>query len=251
MAEDIKEVEEVQTAEDAQNESMTSDLREDTLKTSPFLKHPVQHIPDSDRPLTAADIKKMSQDLEAKFRAELQKSRIDPNLLGQIVPKENVAIKDFADLTMDDVYNLDIPIMAKPFFSADILDIKLKDTNYVPRWVNKNPQRLGDYISKGFTYIEPNDLLPGTDDVIKASLDAQGHYSIHDVVAMKIDKATYMQALRAAFLRAKATTNQVHAREKAAQTAASFMAKESGFGNDFKSAAAQGKMKFYDPEIGV
>ena len=61
---------------------------------------------------------------------------------------------------MDAVYDSKIfQSKLKAFMSADVLAIKLKDTNYEPRWVNKNPQRLGEMIGKGFTYIQPADLL--------------------------------------------------------------------------------------------
>ena len=59
--------------------------------------------------------------------------------------KSQAPITDFSKLTMDAVYDLSIPIEAKAFMSADVLAIKLKDTNYEPRWVNKkSPATWGD-----------------------------------------------------------------------------------------------------------
>ena len=59
---------------------------------------------------------------------------------------------------------------------------------------------------------------------IKTGLDAEGHYSINDVVAMKIDKAiSYYAALRAAHERAISTTNEAEYIKRAANTANGYM----------------------------
>ena len=86
--------------------------------------------------------------------------------------------------------------------------------------------------------------------VSKTGLDAEGHYCFNDVVAMKIDKATYYAALRAAHERAVSTTNEAEYIKRAANTANGFM-QQSEFKGDFLNAKASGKMKFYDPNITV
>jgi hypothetical protein len=173
-------------------------------------------------------------------------------MAGQVVQKKRVPITDFSNVTLDQVYDLDFPIEAKPFMSADGLIIHLKDTNYEARWVNINPQRIGEMIGKGFTYIEPNDLRSDSDvKAIQPSLDSSGHYTINDVVAMKIDKATYYAALRYAHERAIGTTNSAKLHAKAANASREYMQKESGFGNDFAAASNEGKMKFYSPDVAI
>lgn len=251
MSEFNEDQKEIKVEDQSSTENLTEGLRSDSTSApiNRFLKNPVIHVEDSERPLTAADVKKMAEQIQNNLRKEIQEARLDEFAGTQVVLKENVKlISDFSKVSMDDIYDLNIPIEAKPFMSADLLYIKLKDTNYEARWVNINPQNLGDKIAKGFSYIVPEDLAD-TDEPIKAAKDAEGHYRFNDVVAMKIDKATYYKALRAAFLRAVNTTNAVKAREKAAETANEFMRKQ--MGNDFITAASQRKMQFYNPDVGI
>ena len=237
------------------SDEATADLRGDNWQTpvvrKPLVKAPIHAdgSPATEVPLTSAQIIAISKLVEEQTRASIKEAKFDARMPAQVVNKSAVPITDFSKLSMDAVYDLSIPIEAKEFMSADVLTIKLKDTNYEPRWVNKNPQRLGDMIARGFTYISADDLVK--EDGIQTSLDAEGHYCFNDVVAMKIDKATYYRALRAAHLRAVATTDQAKARSNAAVQANSYMAKESGFASDYQSAAVNKKMTFYDPGVEV
>lgn len=238
-----------------ENDKITANLREDDLlaaNTTPakfaFVK-PTVHAAPGEPALTAQQVIAISQLVEQKTRESIANSKYDARMSGQVINKSKVPVTDFSKMTLDDVYDLSIQIEAKPFMSADVLKIDLKDSNYEARWVNKNPQNLGDKIAKGFTYISDNDLV--SSDAIQTSLDAQGHYCFNDVVAMKIDKATYYRALRAAHERAMATTDQATARQRAANQANGFMQRESGYSQDYSSAAANKKMVFYDPDISI
>lgn len=241
-------------------EEMTSDLRVDDLapKQTPiepakfaFVK-PKVHVEGTtsveEISLTPEQVIAVSKLVEEQTRKAIRESKYNGTLDAQILPKSQTPITDFSKMTMDDVYDLSIPIEAKAFMSADVLKIDLKDSNYEARWVNKNPQNLGDKIAKGFTYITAQDLQ--SSDAIQTSLDASGHYCFNDVVAMKIDKATYYRALRAAHERAVATTDQSRARQKAAATANSFMS-QSDVGSDYRNASVNKKMVFYDPDIAI
>lgn len=231
-------------------ESMTAGLSGDSslagsvpISANLFIKKPV----DMDTPLTAGDVKQMTTDIVAAVEEKIATGQYDPDALMQTVRRSKAPIKDFSKLTMEDVYNLEVPIEAKEFFNADSLKITLKDSNYEARWVNKNSQNLGNKIAKGFTYITKEDLL--TEDSIQAAKDSQGHYVFDDVVAMKIDKATYFAALRYAHLRAIAATDQAQSRRKAANLANSYMTKN--VGTDFANASSRGKMQFYDPDVRI
>jgi hypothetical protein len=229
----------------------------------PFVK-PVIHVegapPKIEDALTPAQMIAISQIVEQRTREAISASSFNPKMEAQVVDKSKLPITDFSKMSLDDVYDLSLNIEAKPFMSADALAIKLKDTNYEARWVNKNPQRIGQMIARGFTYITDADLV--SSDAIEASKDAQNHYSFDDVVAMKIDKATYFRALRAAHERAVATTDEVNARKRAAMQANGFMNQKDDpeYGShyqpdynpsDSKSALHSGKLKFYDPGVGI
>jgi hypothetical protein len=243
---------------DQEIEELTNDLRSDfdpvpvasqeqrAATPKPFVK-PTVHAsvpnPDELTPGMAAAFAKLAQQAA---QAAIAEAKFDSRAEAQAIRRGAVPVTDFSAMSISDVYDLSIPIEAKPFMSADVLEIKLKDTNYEPRWVNKNPQRLGSMIAKGFTYIQSEDLVSA--DGIKTGLDAEGHFVYDDVVAMKIDKATYYRALRAAHERAVATTDQSNSRKRAARIAAGAM-QQSEFSNDYNTAATNKTMEFYDPGI--
>jgi hypothetical protein len=137
----------------------TDNLRPAAIKVKPAIPNP---SPETAQPtITSADVVRMSQELQSKIAQEANANMYDPNALGQVIAKENLKIKtdiDYSKLTVDDIYNLNIPIQAKPFGSEDSLKVELKDKNYEARWVNKSPRRLGQMLSYGFTYVEPKDL---------------------------------------------------------------------------------------------
>lgn len=264
---------EIKLTEDNSTESMTSDLRVDDLQSvnkakehvaassslprvfvKPTITNPNPVIPDG---LTAAQTKQLSEMIAAQTRAAVKEAVYDGALPAQVILKSQAPITDFSKMTIDDVYDLSVPIEAKAFMSADVLAINLKDTNYEARWVNKNPQRLGEMIGKGFTYIEPKDLVAV--EGIQTGVDAEGHFCFNDVVAMKIDKATYYKALRAAHERAVSTTNETQMRQRAAKTANGYMSQAGTYKdaegrevpynpNDFAVSRNSGKMRFYDPD---
>jgi hypothetical protein len=233
---------------DGAAEDLTSDLRADDMKVAaahkPFVKPTIK----LEEVLSADQIVAVSRLVQEQTKAAVEAASFDPSRNAQSVRKSVTPITDFSKMSLSDVYDLSIPIEAKPFMSADVLTIKLKDTNYEARWVNKNPQRLGEMIGKGFTFITDTDLVEA--DGVQTGKDAEGHYSFNDVVAMKIDKATYFAALRAAHVRAMSLTNASGLAQKAAQTANNFMSKSENR-NDFANASATKKMEFYDAGITI
>jgi hypothetical protein len=207
-------------------------------------KIPLEEIPEEMRgkALTGKDLEEL---------AELLSDRFDRRKKIQIVSKTHLPITDFSKLTEADIYNPDVFIEAKPFMSSDTLKISLIDKNYEPRWVNKNNQRLGYMLSIGFTYVEEKDLESSTDAMVY--LDASGHYTINDVVAVKIPKSIYYPALRAAAIRAQNVVSSANASSNGAAQASQYMqgAKDDNggsVGDEFAEAQRAGYLKFYDPK---
>jgi hypothetical protein len=248
---------EIVIGDEAELEDITSDLRADDLKDvvktaapverpKPFVK-PTVHVDIADT-LTPEQIVAVSKLVATQTKAAFDAASYDPSRASQAVRKSVVPITDFSKMTLADVYDLSIPIEAKPFMSADVLAIRLKDTNFEARWVNKNSQRLGEMLGKGFTYITDEDLVAV--EGIQTTKDAEGHYSVNDVVAMKIDKATYFAAQRAAHIRALSITSSAGLAKKAVSSANAAM-QRSEFGNDFTSAQNSKKMEIYDAGISI
>ena len=188
----------------------------------------------------------------AKIKYEALKAKIKPAAPGQIIAKENIKVKpntkiDFSTMSEDDVYNMDIEMTARPFSSEDSLKVTLLDTNYVARWVNKNPQRLGQMLNHGFKYVQAEDLATALE--VEVSPDAQGHFCLFDVVLMRIPKERYFTALRAAHLRALASVGTKGIHQTAAKQAADYVNKETHGG--FAEEAANNKVEFYTPGITI
>lgn len=160
------------------------------------------------------------------------------------VALDQISVVDYTNLSMGDVYNLDIPIVAKAFGSSDPLKVDLIDKNYEARWVYKSPRRLGQMITYGFIYVEPKDLAKRLEVEVQA--DAAGHYYIDDVVLMRIPKSVYYPALKAAHMRSVATMRNAGA--TGAKVANEYMTKHS---SDFAEAADQNKISFYKPNIEI
>lgn len=207
-----------------------------------------QPVPE-ERTYTKEDIVNIAKEIEARIRSSIATGDFNPNLHGQVMQKDKAPIKeiDFTKLTMDDVYDLTIPIQAKAFGATDALKVALSDKNYEARWVNKNPRRLGQMLAYGFIYVEKQDLAQALE--VEISLDAQGHFVLDDVVLMRIPKQRYYAALRAAHQRAVNTVSSVGSAKAAESEANNFMSKESG--GEFADLAQQGKVGFYRPGIEI
>lgn len=195
--------------------------------------------------LTADEILAAAAALQQQVVRDAQGKKLDLNAAAQVMNIKNLKTKDglldFENMTEEAAYDLDLPIVAKPFSNEDSLDVDLKDKSYVARWVNVNPMRLGSMRSRGFIYISADDLATPLN--IEIEVDAQGHYRCNDVVLMRIQKERYFSALRAAHLRAIAAVSVTGAHKAATGVATQYMEKESG--GEFVDYANKGKVRFY------
>ena len=112
---------------------------------------------------------------------------------------------DYSKLTEKDIYNFDIPFEVVDQNIPDYMDIVLADSNYVPRWINKNFKRVAVMLRMGWTYIKAEDFDPLNPAALP--FDENGLYSCHDAIAVKIPKARLYPILRANYLRSAALKN--------------------------------------------
>jgi hypothetical protein len=198
-----------------------------------------------DKEMNADEVLAAAAALQQKMAREASGAKIDLNAAAQVMNLKNLKTKDgeldFEKMTEEAAYDLDLPIVAKPFSNEDSLDVDLKDKSYVARWVNVNPMRLGSMRSRGFVYIVKDDLASPLN--VEVEEDAQGHYRINDVVAMRIKKDRYFGALRSAHLRAINAVSATGAHKAATGVANQFMEKEAG--GEYVDYATKGKVQFY------
>jgi hypothetical protein len=103
---------------------------------------------------------------------------------------------DFSKLTEESAYDYNIPIEAISFDLPSYMDFNhlLKDQNFIGRWINANPARLGPMKAAGFIPVTKDDLV---DELpLAITLDMNGYYKFIDVIAMRIHKEKYFAALR-------------------------------------------------------
>lgn len=195
--------------------------------------------------LSAEQILAAAAALQQQVVRDAQGKKLDLNAAAQVINIKNLRTKDgslnFEDMTEEAAYDLDLPIVAKPFSNEDSLDVDLKDKSYTARWVNVNPMRLGSMRSRGFIYVTEDDLASPLN--IEIEIDAQGHYRCNDVVLMRITKDRYFSALRAAHLRANAAVSAIGAHKAATGIANQYMEKEAG--GEYVDYANKGRVKFY------
>ena len=161
---------------------------------------------------------------------------------------------DFSQLSELDVYDLSTPIETIEHQYEDYSEIQLKDPNYIARWVNINPIRMGQMKVFGFTYVTEEDLASplGMD----LQLDENGVYRNFDVVAMKAPKEKYFKALRTNYLRALAQTQQKKVHELAQQVTEQAIMNGTadnkapvGQAVEYQKRKAAGQLNIYSPNL--
>lgn len=125
-------------------------------------------------------------------------------------------ISDFSTIQEQSIFDLNIPIQAIDQQIPEYLNIKLRDKNFEPRWIQTSSKRLGQARSQGWAYITAEDLEEELN--IEIEPDSSGHFIYIDTVAMKIPKSKLYAQLRSNYLRAIALTQQAQLHEKMKHT---------------------------------
>ena len=181
------------------------------------LKTAQQQATVAPKPVSAAaptpDLQKLMQEVLDLKKAVEAKDKQRAQAIANAKPPEidwsKIEEKDIIDLSID------IPVIEQEIPSY--LDVKLLDKNYISRWINTVPQRLGVCLAEGYSYVTKEDMDPRYP--IFLAFDTSGHYSCGDVVALKILKSRYYPAIKANYMKTmaihgKARLNQAVARGK-------------------------------------
>jgi hypothetical protein len=159
-------------------------------------------------------IKNLDDDMMVVFAKRVQEHILEETQ-AKTKPKPKW-VTDFSVLHEQNVFDLNTPIQAIDHQIPEYLDIKLKDGNFSPRWIQTSSKNLGTRRSQGWSYITQEDLAEGLK--VEIEPDSSGHFVYIDTVAMKIPKAKLYSQLRSNYLRAIQLTQQskLHERMKAA-----------------------------------
>lgn len=112
---------------------------------------------------------------------------------------------DWNKMTERDIFDLSVPIETVGGDLPDYMKITLKDSNFVPRWVQKMPRRLGPMRAKGYTYVTKDEIEGELNIAVEP--DENGVIRFDDVILMKIEKRAYYGMLRRNHERALSMVN--------------------------------------------
>lgn len=155
----------------------------------------------------------------------------------------------FKDVKESDIYNFNVPIKTIDHQLPDYLDIKLKDANYIARWINLDPRRLGQAIAEGWSYIRPDDLARPLE--IKITDSADGHYIYADVVAMKLTKEKVYGRIRGNFLKSLQLTKSTLALHEHMKNLIKSELSGGEYGEQFQKYNKENAMGVYTPLAGA
>lgn len=233
-------------------------LKEQTVKPPNVVPRPNINIPEAHKTLsdvagkelTDAQAIEMINRMNGPQLMELAR-RIDAAKAEEAVKEEKqkyYTANEFKTINEKDIYNFSVPIRAVDHQLPDFLDIKLKDANFVARWINLNPRRIGQAIAEGWTYITKDDLAEELKVVVNG---AEGHYVYADVVAMKLTKEKVFGRIRANFLKSLSLTKNTLALHEHMKNLIKNELSSGPDGEAFKKYNQTGAMGVYSPLAGA
>lgn len=187
------------------------------------------------------------ENLAQRVQNRIRNAPVETEVVGdKVFLKEYVT--DFSNIQEADIFRLDIPIQVIEHSTPEHLNVELRDSQLVPRWIHTSSMRLGAMKSNGFDYVVAEDLGKALSVEIKP--DASGHFVFNDVVLMKAPKAKYYGQLRANFMRAQAMTGK-NLHDKMRKAVESEIAHIDGkdYSRDFAKYNKEGQMTTYAPLV--
>lgn len=178
--------------------------------------------------------------------AAIRQSKVAEEETKKAIPRY---ITDFSNIQERDIFNLDLPINPISHEVPDFLDAKLKDSNFIARWIHTNSRRLGEVLAQGFRYVHPDELVQNLK--VDITPDAAGHIVYSDVVLMKITKAKYYGRLRENFKRAMSMTQTPGRLHEKMKNAIESELSSGPYSDDYKKYNKEGHMNTYTPLVGA
>ena len=149
----------------------------------------IQGVPSSSD-LSAVLVSKgvSAETLEDIIRNVLDKRKAET--VQKLTPKE----PDYRYLSEADAVNSAVYIPVIEHDLPDYMNVRLKDDEYIPIWVNKDQRQLGAKQAEGFEFLRKEDLA--SDFVAPLKFNSEGMYEYQDVVCMRVHKRIRFAKLR-------------------------------------------------------
>jgi hypothetical protein len=175
-----------------------------------------------------------SETLEDVIKKILDKRKTEK--IAELAPKE----PDYSTLSERDILRQDIYIPVIEHDIPEYMNIQLKDTEYIPIWVNRDQRQLGAKMAEGFEFLKKEHLPDNYQPPLK--FDSEGLYIYQDVVCMRVHKRIRYAKLRKFYDISKNQLKPAQAQENAKST---LMEKVILGDPALDQAFASGAYKFY------
>jgi hypothetical protein len=129
-----------------------------------------------------------TESLEAVIAQILDKRKAAT--IDKLIPKE----PDYKELNEADIYSQDVYIPVIEHELPDYMNMKLRDSEYVPVWANKDQRRLGALLAEGYEVLEKKHVDSSFTPPLKFT--SEGTYEYQDVICLRVHKRIRFAKLR-------------------------------------------------------
>lgn len=133
-------------------------------------------------------------DVGATAEPEPELKTVQPKSMADGISSGTVAVKPVNPSTVDDF--MSESIVARPLRLPNYLDVRCKDPNFIPRWVNfktQNGARYSMFKSSGFRNAKQEEMVGLSEEI---TVGSDGMIKDHDVVLMVAPKSIVFGAYK-------------------------------------------------------
>jgi hypothetical protein len=112
---------------------------------------------------------------------------------------------DWSQVNENQVFDLSFQIPVIEHELPSYMEVHLKDQNYVARWCNRSPRRLGPLMASGYEFVTPEHWDESFPHIL--NFDGEGHLIMDDVVLLRVHKSRYFSALRRTHMKSSQLNN--------------------------------------------
>ena len=164
----------------------------DAIKTN--ASAPANAAPVATYPISEASVLKLLEQV-AELKAKVETMPAAPVSSSPTSADEI----DWTKVTEESVADLNYYIPVIEHELPSYMETHLADDNYVARWVNRSPKRLGPLMAQGYEYVTPEHWDKNFPLIL--SFNGEGHLVMDDVVLLRVHKSRYFSALRRTHLK--------------------------------------------------
>src|SRR3974390_253397 len=172
--------------------------------------------------------------LEDVIKKVLDKRKTEK--IEEFKPKE----PDYTKLSEQDIFRNDVYIPVIEHDLPDYMNVRLKDDEYIPIWVNRDQRQLGAKLAEGFELLRKEHLA--SDFLAPLKFDSEGLYIYQDVVCMRVHKRIRFAKIRKFF---QISINQLKPAQAQENAKSTLMEKVILGDPALDEAFASGAYKFY------